>query len=167
MIKIDVRGLDEVKTTLEGLQGTRAVGIVTEAAADEIVAIMREQPEDTPYLYISRANAYPDAPAGPGWFSDRQRRFVMAKIRRGEIEIPYKRTGQVSGAWHRVGKLSKAKAVNDNPAAPYVFGDETQSRHEDAVGWQKVGVRLDDKSNRIFDAAYDALAAYINRKRKK
>lgn len=166
MLSINVRGLDEVKTTLEGISGTRAVGIVTEAAANEIVDIMREQPADTPYQYISRANAYPDAPAGPGWFSPRQRRYVMARIRSGNIVIPYQRTGKVSGDWKTVGKLSKTRVINDNDAAPYVFGDEKQSRHEDAVGWQKVSVRLDDQSNRIFDAAYAALAKWIASRKK-
>lgn len=171
MIGIKARGLEEVKTTLEGLQGSRVVGIVTEAAAAEVVQIMREQPADTPYQYISRASAYgtvsnENPPAPDGYFSWKQFRFVMASIRRGTIGIPYRRTGNVSNAWHVEGKLSKAKAVNDNTAAPFVFGDSTQSRHENAVGWQKVGVRLDQNSNRIFDAAYDALAAYIRRKKK-
>lgn len=169
MISITARGLDEVKATLEGLEGKRVVGIVTEAAADEIVDIMREQPDDTPYSYISRANAYGDVSsdgAPPGFFSKRQFRFVMANMRNGNIQIPYPRTGKISAAWRRYGKLSKAKVINDNAAAPYVIGDDQQSRHEDAVGWQKVGVRLEDNSNRIFDAAYAALAKYIaSRKR--
>lgn len=169
MLSITVRGLDEVKTTLDGLGGTRAVGIVTEATTDEIVDIMREQPDDTPYMYISRANAYGSVSsdgAPDGYFSWKQFRYVMANIRNGNIQIPYQRTGKVSGAWRKYGKLSKAKAINDNDAAPYVFGDDQQSRHEDAVGWQKVQVRLDDNSNRIFDVAYDALAKYIASRKK-
>lgn len=170
MISINTRGLDEVKATLEGLQGTRAVGIVTEAAANKIVDIMREQPSDTPYVYINRADAYGDvasdgAPAG--YFSWKQFRFVMAAMRSGSIQIPYKRTGRVSGAWRVSGRLSKAKVVNDNDAAPYVFGDDTQSRHEDAVGWERVSVRLDNQSNRILDASYAALHKYIESRKKK
>lgn len=166
MIKVNARGLDEVKYILDGFEGGRVVGIVTEAAAAEIVQIMREQPDDTPYQYISRADAYPDAPYKPGWFSLRQFRYVMAKISSGEITIPYNRTGDISNAWRVEGKLSKARPVNDNEKAPYVFGDKQQSRHEKMVGWQTVSARVEQYSNRIFDAAYTAFRTYWDSRRK-
>ena len=166
LLNIKARNLEAVRYILEGLEGTRIVGVVTEAVAGEIVDIMQSQPEETPYQYVSRAEAYPNAPAGPGWFSDKQRRYVMAAIRSGAIQIPYRRTGQISGAWQVEGRLSKARAVNNNAAAPYVFGQAQQSNHENLVGWQKIGERLDKYANRIFDAAYLAMRQYIDSRRR-
>lgn len=174
LLNIQARGINEVKYLLDGFEGTRVVGIVTEAAANEIVDVMREQPDETPYQYVSRAEAYGQvandgAPAG--YFSWGQFRFVMAKLHEmgwdGQSQPPaYKRTGEISGKWHLEGRLSKAKAVNDHEKAPYVFGNESQSRHEQAVGWSKVGARLEQYSNRIFDAAYDAMKKYLDSRRK-
>jgi len=169
LLNIRARGLDEVKYLLEGFEGTRAVGVVTEAAAHEIVEVMREQPAETPYQSVSRAEAYGQvandgAPAG--YFSWKQFRYVMASIADGSIKIPYERTGEISGAWHVAGNLSQSKVFNYNEKAPYVFGNESQSRHEQAVGWSKVGARLAEYSNRIFDAAYDAFRMYLDSRRK-
>jgi len=170
MLSIRTRGLEEVRYLLQGFEGTRAAGVVTEGVATEIVAVMKEQPDETPYQYVSRASAYgavSNDGAPDGYFSWRQFRFVMASLARGEIRIPYRRTGTVSGAWRVDGKLSKARAVNDNDSAPYVFGKASQSRHEEAVGWQKVPARLEQYGNRIFDAGYAALKKYIDSRRKK
>ncbi len=172
-IKVQVRGLDEVKYVLEGYNNNPMVGIVTEAAAAEVVAIMQEQPEETPAPYVSRAKAYPDADYRPGYFSAKQHRYVMALLRRigwdGKSEPPkYERTGKLSGAWKIEGKLSRAKAVNQEAAAEYVFGKEKQqANHEKLVGWQAYPDRLDEKSNRILDAAYLALAKERERREKK
>ena len=167
LLNIKARGLDEVKCILQGFEGKRVVGIVTQAGAEEIVDIMKAQPDETPYQYVSRADAYPDAPYKPGYFSAAQFRFVMARLASGEMSIPYNRTGEISAAWRVDGKLSKARAVNTHEKAPYVFGNESQSRHESAAGWQKVGARLEQYSNQILDAAYAAFREYIDSRRRK
>lgn len=39
-------------------------------------------------------------PGGPNpWVSDKQRRFVMMMIRRGEIKLPYRRSGEYQRKW--------------------------------------------------------------------
>ena len=135
--------------------------LASQTIAESVVNYMRMY-ED--YAYISRAQAYPDAPAGPGWFSDRQRRYVMAKIRSGEIQIPYPRTMTLQAGWQvRSEGNGNYKISNIARYAQYVQGDGTQSRHEAMVGWKTVSQKIDDNQNRIMADARNAVRAAIRR----
>ena len=113
------------------------VSFYVTAAAGEYLAKKFEKPPG--YRYVSRAAAYPDAPAGPGWFSDRQRRWFFAALRRGAISIPYVRTGTLEGNWKVMPFGSRDHiVVNDTPYAGFVMGDQEQSRHEGMAGWKKL-----------------------------
>jgi hypothetical protein len=62
-------------------------------------------------------------PGGPNaWVSDKQRRYVMMMIRRGEIKLPYTRTGKYAGGW-RVVKTDRGYAlVNPSGVAKWMSG---------------------------------------------
>lgn len=130
--------------------------IATPIIGDEVVNLMRQYEG---YSYISRAQAYPDAPAGAGWFSDRQRRYVMAAIRRGEIVIPYNRTQTLANGWQRDG----VRVVNNVPYAKFVQGDGTQSRHESLVGWKTVSQKIEANQQKIMAAARNAVRAAVRK----
>lgn len=75
------------------------------------------------------------------WKSQRQRRYVMAKLRR-ENNLPYKRTHDLSRAWRIaafVPELGVAEIIliNDTPSAQFVQGKYQQPFHID-TGWQNV-----------------------------
>ena len=61
------------------------------------------------------------------WKSERQRKFVMAKLRR-DGNLPYQRTGQMSAAWEVKGSISGGnptlEITNDSPHIDYVRGND-------------------------------------------
>ncbi len=66
------------------------------------------------------------------WKSDRQRRFVMMKASKGEIRLPYVRTGKLADSWKTTVTLQfsrqekkgilKFEVANDWPESQYVIG---------------------------------------------
>jgi len=92
------------------------------------------------YKYKSRASAYPEV---NGFFSDKQRRFVMAGIASGRIQpgSPH-RTQSLKDDWKLEGEnardIRSISLVNDNPAAVYAYHPTLQARQLDLVGWKDV-----------------------------
>lgn len=151
--------LERIARWLERLpEGARAIAVPE--IAEEVADAMREYDS---YQYVSRAQAYPNAPAGPGWFSDRQRRYVMAAIRSGTIQIPYQRTGILSASWRVSGTGAEAQVVSDAPAATYVMGAPGQSNHERLVGWRTTQQRIEDAQQRIITRARNAIRRAVYR----
>jgi hypothetical protein len=94
------------------------------------------------------------------WTSERQRRYVMAKLRR-ENNLPYKRTGKLLRDW-RIDILRIENGIgfsvnNQNPAAKYVIGDRQQQFHLN-TGWYQVDDKVIELSeyatNQLIDAWY-------------
>jgi hypothetical protein len=71
------------------------------------------------------------------WTSEKQRKFVMAKLRR-ENNLPYKRTGGLVKQWKVVayfkGDNGEIIAENPSPIGRYVFGEQQQRFHRN-TGW--------------------------------
>lgn len=70
------------------------------------------------------------------WTSERQRRFVMAKLKR-EGNLPYRRTHGLVNAWEaefnpQTGEVTVSNPV---PSAVYVVGEQQQGFHRD-TGWR-------------------------------
>lgn len=66
------------------------------------------------------------------WVSEKQRRYVIANIRKGIIQIPYRRTDSLSKSWqvrpaHTKDALTYILGTN-HPKAKYVQGDQQHSR---------------------------------------
>lgn len=61
------------------------------------------------------------------WASEKQRRYVMAAIRRGDIKVPYRRTGNLANRWASY-KVRDAEWVITNraPYSVYVVGQREQ-----------------------------------------
>lgn len=78
------------------------------------------------------------------WNSERQRRYVMAKLRR-ENNLPYQRSHLLSRAWEAVIVLTAqqgmAKLENRTPGAAYVQSPRTQLMHLDS-GWPQLTTHL-------------------------
>lgn len=89
------------------------------------------------------------------WKSDRQHRFVMAKLRR-EGNLPYQRTGDLLRRYDLTLTSSDAGGVftltNDAPQAPFVIGNAQQPYHID-TGWEFIGVT----ANRVQDTVTEDL----------
>ena len=127
-------GLDQVASRFESLPEEYRDQAFLEISEYALDVLKNDQPK---YKYVSRAEAYPDADYLPGWFSQRQHRYVMGKISSGEIVIPYRRTGALAEAWN----LSKTDETyvfsNPSPAAQWAYG-EKQARQLALVGWKKL-----------------------------
>lgn len=136
MIDVKVTGIQEIGAKLSKLPAALQ-DAAAQSAAEYMLKILKNDAVPG-YRYVSRARAYPNAPAGPGWFSERQRRYVMAQIYRGGIKIPYSRTRAMVNAWRIVGKGKDTVLVNDSQPAPYAYGDTTQANQLRMAGWMKI-----------------------------
>lgn len=133
-IKVTVRNLDEVKKWISDLP-RKFRGAATEAMAEWFIGNgQRGLKRYPPYKYITRKAAYSKT-----FVSDKQRRYVMARIREGSIDpgVPH-RTGNYQRGWKIEKESVKARIVNQVPYARYVGGDEEQARLNAKVGWRKV-----------------------------
>jgi hypothetical protein len=103
------------------------VEAVTLAYATEVMKTMRD------------AIPRPPQPGAQKYKSEKQRRFVMAAIKRGDITVPYLRgTGSKINPSHdlnaayRVDKLgTEAVLASTAPYAEYVVGDKQAPIHQD------------------------------------
>lgn len=109
------------------------------------------------YKYVSRAYAYPEV---DGYFSEKQRRFVMAGIAAGRI-TPGKsqRTNVLREGWHIEGKNTPLKIVNNEEGAVFAFDPVYQARQLDAVGWKD----LDEMTIENEQGAFDELIKWMNK----
>lgn len=135
-IGIDVQGIATIQNRLSKLpQEAKDLGV--ETANEYIVNIMRE---------------YPPKPTAPFvWSSDKQRKYVMAKIREGGYTG---RTQQLRNAWKTVGEGYKQIVANETPYAQFVQ-DENQIIGHTTNGWSTIASNMKAKGSEIlkrFDA---------------
>lgn len=113
------------------------------------------------------------APARPkypiAWTSERQRKAVMAKLRR-ENNLPYRRTGKLSAGWQiRVIRGDYAATVNVENAVDYAAfvvgklrpaGDDWQQRFHRNSGWPRASETIDFWSNALAKEVTQELTRY-------
>ncbi len=97
------------------------------------------------YKEVARKNAYPEV---SGFFSDKQRRFVMAGIRNGTIQpgSPH-RTQALKNDWRIVGRGVALAIVNENPAAVFAYHPIYQARQLEMVGWRNIDIMTEENLN--------------------
>jgi hypothetical protein len=154
-IGVDVKGLPELLRALQ-----RMPDEVQDAVIPDMAEYLKNRMQIyAPYQHITRASAYPNAHAGPGWFSDRQRRYVMAKIRSGEITpgTP-QRTRQLANSWRVLGKDRNALLANEAPYAKFVQGNSEyeQARQPQMVGWRGVDKVIPQEDQNLLRRAIRA-----------
>lgn len=158
MINVQMRGLDQLLPKIKSLPPELVEQVMTSVSEYSLEVVREQQP---PQKHVSRADAYPDAPAGPGWFSDRQRRWFFAALASGELQTPYRRTGTLAEGWRLEKQGEGFVLTNSVPYAPYVQGFAFQSRHEALVGWKKVNVIIDSyltfRNSKFRDAAREGI----------
>lgn len=133
-LKIKVRNAERVKEFISSLPRNLR-GLATKAMAEWFVGTGQRGLKRYPaYRYITRRLAY-----GKTFVSERQRHYVMARIREGTIDpgAPH-RTGNYQRGWQIIDKGVRTQIVNNVPYAGFVGGDETQARLNKKVGWRTV-----------------------------
>lgn len=143
-------GIDaaQLRHLMKGLEDMPEV--MQDAAVDEmapyLVDVLKQYP---PQKRVKRSTAYPET--GDGFFSDKQRRWFFANLRKGTIDTPYRRTQGLRNSWQIIGSGKNTIIVNDSEGAPFVMGDQTQSRHERLVGWETVSRIVADRAKKLGD----------------
>jgi len=143
-VDIVIDGLEELRGKLERFPKEAQDG-AGEMVGEYVLNIMREY---APYKYIPFKSAY------GGFFSDKQRKYVMASIREGKIKPggPNRSQGLREG-WVKMGEGADMLIVNPVPYAGFVVGDTDQSRMHKKIGWWTVGQRLRDRTGKIEELA--------------
>jgi hypothetical protein len=144
-IGFEVKGLKELQDKLKRLDD-EAIGAGIEMANEYIVNYERTNQPTYTYVSIEQAG---------GFVSEKQRRFVMASLDDGTMQIPYKRTQDLANDWQVLGKGINQIVVNENPAAPWVKDIKTQSRMMFLRGWTVIQQDIQERMTEIirkFDA---------------
>lgn len=102
------------------------------------------------------------------WTSDRQRRYVMKKLR-DEGNLPYQRTGKLNRGWRVVivSALDLEIAVeNEMNYSEFVQGNWQQTMHFD-TGWTQIAPIIVEFEERYQDALIEQWYDYTLKKRGK
>lgn len=155
-VGFDVEGEENLARKLKLVSDPRVASEMTLEVAKEVrQGMQRSTPSRK---YVTRKAAY-----GKTFFSERQRRWFFANLGEG-LQVPYKRTDRMRRNWDVMPfGASNHLVVNDSPGAEYVFGDQTQSRHEAMVGWKTIGTVVRKMSDRIRFTANKVLDAYLRK----
>jgi hypothetical protein len=136
MIKVSVRGVEQLQAFFKKIPVyTRKAAVL--ASAEYLMGDTNHGLKHyVSYKYVSRKAAY-----GKTFKSDKQRAYVMAKIRSGEIAPGSShRSGALAAGWNYKlqGGGYGASVYNSVPYAGYVMGDGTQANQPRMVGWRMV-----------------------------
>lgn len=111
-----------------------------------------------PYRYIPFKQAY------GGWFSEKQRRYVMARIAEGSIRPGQpNRTNRFGQAWKIIDKGTQSIIVNELPYAGYLMGSGTQARMHQKIGWKTIPEWISNNMGGIVKAAREGLVNALRR----
>jgi hypothetical protein len=131
-IKFTQRGVPELLAWLQTLaRGVK--GEATRAVAEYLIGDQTHGlAHYVPYKYVTMKQAY------GGFVSDKQRRYVMARIREGSIDpgFPH-RTGEMQRGWTYSQHGSNYTIKNETPYAGFVMGDNTQANMHNLIGWRR------------------------------
>jgi hypothetical protein len=148
-VGIDVKGLEPLIRGFNNLTPT-AQDMVVDNVSVYLLDTLRHYPS---YKYVGRRAAYPPT----GWQSEKQRKYVMAKITEGDIRIPYRRTQEMARAWKKIGGGAQAIIVNETEAAYYTMDDQGQARLNALMGWQKIKAIIEQRRAKILQIANAAV----------
>ena len=159
MIKTSVRGVEQLKAFFNKLPAAARKIAVVEIAIHLIGDDQRGLKHYVGYRYVSRKSAY-----GQTFSSDKQRRYVMAKIREGEITPGSpRRTNALKRGWayKLQGGGYGASIYNPVPYAGYVMGDATQARQPAKVGWRTMAAVISTNIKSAIKRAERVIQEYI------
>lgn len=150
-IGIDISGVTTISERLKKLP-KEARDLGTESANEYIVNAMKVEPPKPNRPFV--------------WSSDEQRRYVMAKISKGEWTG---RTQQLRNAWKTVGKGYNQIVANETPYAQFVQ-DTNQIIGHKTNGWQTWEMVKKSKAAEIlrkFDAGVKKALKKLNLNQKR
>ena len=177
-VGVEIQGMKEFEAKLAKLPKEAQNVVIDEVSKYYLNVFQSSQP--TPN-FVPRAKAYPDAiiyrsDGSPyrwrnldgsegeiirGYFSVKQFKKVM--LLNAEGKVPYIRTQGLRKSWRQIDRGARSFIVNDSPGAPFVVGDETQSRHEKLVGWFRTNELMQSKVDKALKVADGAMKKAIRK----
>lgn len=139
LIRID--GMEELLAKIRNLEQLKRVGAAIKAGALHVKGLVARYPPQVPHP--PRGSVFTFA-----WQTKKQKRFFFAALRRGEIEVPYRRG--LSPSSKALGRQWSIEQSGDGltavvgvstdvvPYARYVQDRDLQSRYMQALGWRTV-----------------------------
>ena len=143
-VGVEIAGLEDLMVKLNKLPE-----VVQDHAIDEankyMLNVLKLYP---PYSYVPFNQAYGK------WFSEKQRRYVMARIAEGSITpgMP-NRSQRFANNWKVVGYGRNSIIANETPYGPYLVGDNTQARMPAKIGWKKLSATIKQRMAQIISKA--------------
>jgi hypothetical protein len=128
----NVQGLDKLVRKIETLAQLKAVGGALLAGGAHLKTHMQVYPSAN---RPTRKSVY-----GRSFQSDRQRRFFFWAMRKGIIQVPYRRkaAGGLAGRWTVTPSENglRVEVANATPYGPLMQAKARQTLYAKAVGWQ-------------------------------
>lgn len=155
-IGIEVAGIEELRREFGNWPGVIQDEVIDSANA----YILKNIKKYPPYKYVPFKTAY------GGWFSEKQRRYVMARIAEGTIKpgMP-NRSNRLAQGWKVIDRGTQSIIVNEVPYAGYVMGDRTQARMHQKIGWDTLGDWVNNHMGGIVKAAREGLTNALRKLR--
>ena len=161
MIKMSVRGVEKLQAFFKKLPPAARKIAAPEIAIHLIGDDNRGLKHYVGYKYVSRKSAY-----GQTFSSDKQRRYVMAKIRSGEITPGRSnRSDKLKSGWEYKlqGGGYGASIFNSVPYAKWVMGDSSQARQPAKVGWRTISAIISTNIKSAINRAERKIQDWINK----
>ena len=143
-VGLDVAGINELVAKLDKLPDV-AKDEAIEFVNQYLLNVLKTYP---PYKHVTFKQAYGK------WFSEKQRRYVMARIAEGKITpgMP-NRSQKFSRNWKVVGYGQKSIIANETPYGPYLVGNQSQSRMAKKIGWKTIKEIVAGRMSKIIRKA--------------
>jgi len=158
-ISVSVRGIEQLKAFLAKVPVETRKIAVREVSMYIIGNDSHGLRHMVNYKYVSRKAAY-----GQTFVSDKQRRYVMAKIKSGEITPGREnRTGAIKRGWEykTQGGGYGATIYNKVKGTEFVHGDATQARQPRMVGHRTLGEIISTNIKGAMVAANAAISRWL------
>jgi len=152
---IDFIGLEGYEVVRDNL--SQVFPSLLEDAVDALnkylINVFRNYP---PYKYVPYGRAYHGKYGG--FLSDRQRKYVMANIRAGNIRPGVKqRTGFFRRSWKVIGHGTSSMIVNETPYGQYLMGDHTRAAMPKMIGWETISEVVKNHEKKIIQVASEPI----------
>ena len=150
-LTITSRGIPELQAWLKSLS-KNVVDIASKSVASYIVGDSTHGLMHEPaYKYVNRYAGFPGlsyqtstGKTVPGFASEKQHKYVMAAIARGEIKPGQdNRTHDMTNNFRYSGQGARYVITNDTPYAKYVIGGQ-QTRMHNLIGWRTMAQTAKD-----------------------
>jgi hypothetical protein len=152
-MKINIKVIDKVTALLKRVP-RGAKGLIARVIGEYLLGNeSRGLRHYAPWKRVKRKTVY-----GSSFFSNRQQRAFFAKLRSGEISVPFRRTGAQGKAWKLIGQSTNVSIVNNSKTVQFTRG---QTALHAKMGWQTASATIKSNMKGALKAGKDALMKYI------